>query len=240
VPDFASDLAADVVQMHSTAYRAPADLPAGTIAVLGGGNTGFPIADELAATRDVHLAIGGRQVPLPQRFLGRDLFWWLTKTRLIEKSLETKVGRRMSQKDTLVGSKPSKSKKLGVPLHPRVVGASGRSVSFEDGTSIEVDGVIWATGFRSDYSWIDLPILDRDGRVKHHRGVTDVAGLYFLGLQWQWTRGSALLGFVEDDGMYLAACISEFAAAKTETEATTSQPDAESHPAAATLAPQGD
>ena len=232
VPDFARDLAAGVVQMHSTAYRAPADLPDGTIAVVGGGNTGFQIAEDLVATRDVHLAIGDRQAPLPQRFLGRDLFWWLTKTRLIEKSLETKFGKRMSQKDTLVGSKPSKSKKLGIRLHPRAVGASGRSISFEDGSSLDVDGVIWATGFRSDYSWIDLPITGGGGRVKHHRGVTDVAGLYFLGLQWQWTRGSALLGFVKDDAMYLAARISEFAAAKTETEASTSQP--------ATLAAQGD
>jgi putative flavoprotein involved in K+ transport len=56
--------------------------------------------------------------------------------------------------------------------------------------------------------------------VKHHRGVTDVAGLYFLGLQWQWTRGSALLGFVKDDAAYLAARISEFAAAETQTRPT--------------------
>ena len=228
LPDFASDLAGDVVQMHSTAYRTPADLPAGTIAVVGGGNTGFQIAEELAATRDLHLAIGDRQMPFPQRFLGRDLFWWLTKTRLIEKSLETRFGKRMSQKDTLVGSKPSKSKKLGVNLHPRAVGARGRSIGFEDGTSIDVDCVIWATGFRGDYSWIDLPILDGQDRVKHHRGVTAVAGLYFLGLQWQWTRGSALLGFVEDDAAYLAARISEFADAHTDTQPT------------ATLAAQGD
>lgn len=228
LPGFASDLAADVAQMHSTDYRTPADLPAGTIAVVGGGNTGFQIAEELAATRDVHLAIGVRQMPFPQRFLGRDLFWWLTKTRLIEKSLETKFGKRMSQKETLVGSKPSKSKKLGVDLHPRAVGAGGRSIRFEDGTSIDVDGVIWATGFRSDYSWIDLPILDGHDRVKHRRGVTDVAGLYFLGLQWQWTRGSALLGFVKDDAAYLAERVGEFAAGTTHAQPT------------AALAAQGD
>ena len=221
VPDFASDLAADVVQLHSTAYRAPAGLPDGTIAVVGGGNTGFQIAEELAATRDVHLAVGARQMPLPQRFLGRDLFWWLTKTGLIEMSLDTKVGKRMSQKETLVGSKPSKSKKLGVKLHPRAARASGRSLGFADGSSLDVDGVIWATGFRSDYSWIDLPISGGDGRVKHRRGVSDVAGLYFLGLQWQWTRGSALLGFVKDDAEYVAAHISEHAPATTETQTAT-------------------
>jgi putative flavoprotein involved in K+ transport len=232
LPDFAGDLAADVVQMHSTAYRSPADLPEGTIVVVGGGNTGFQIAEELGATRDVHLAIGNRQLALPQRFLGRDLFWWLTKTRLIERSLATKAGKRMSQKETLVGSKPSRSKQLGVELHPRAVGANGRSLTFSDGSSLDVDGVIWATGFRSDHSWIDLPITGRDGRVEHHRGVTEVAGLYFLGLQWQWTRGSALLGFVKDDASHLAARIGEFAAANPETERATSLPPA--------LAAQGD
>jgi putative flavoprotein involved in K+ transport len=220
VPELASDLAAEVVQMHSTAYRAPADLPDGTIAVVGGGNTGFQIAEELAATRDVHLAVGGRQAPLPQRLLGRDMFWWATKTRLIEKSIETKLGSRMSQKETLVGSSPNKIKKLGVKLHQRAVGARERSIQFEDGSFLDVDGVVWATGFRSDYSWIDLPILDGDGRLRHRRGLTDVSGLYFLGLQWQWTRGSALLGFVKDDATYIAARISTFAAAKTQTRTT--------------------
>ena len=52
--------------------------------VVGGGNTGFQIAEELAATHEVHLAVGSRQTPLPQRLLGRDLFWWLTKTGLIQ------------------------------------------------------------------------------------------------------------------------------------------------------------
>jgi len=64
--------------------------------------------------------------------------------------------------------------------------------------------VVWATGYRSDYSWIEIPRLVLDGRVAHRRGVTDVAGLYFLGLSWQHTRGSALLGFVNDDAAYLA------------------------------------
>ena len=64
-------------QLHSSAYRRPADLPDGPVLVVGGGNTGFQIAEELAATREVHLAVGSRQTPLPQRMLGRDLFDWL-------------------------------------------------------------------------------------------------------------------------------------------------------------------
>jgi putative flavoprotein involved in K+ transport len=64
--------------------------------------------------------------------------------------------------------------------------------------------VVWATGYRPDYSWIDLPVVDEHGRVRHRRGVTDVPGLYFLGLTWQHTRGSALLGWVKDDAKFIA------------------------------------
>jgi putative flavoprotein involved in K+ transport len=64
--------------------------------------------------------------------------------------------------------------------------------------------VIWATGYRPDYSWIDLPMFDEDGRLRHRRGVTDVPGLYFLGITWQWTRGSALIGWVKEDAGFIA------------------------------------
>jgi putative flavoprotein involved in K+ transport len=71
-----------------------------------------------------------------------------------------------------------------------------------------VRAVIWATGFRVDHSWIDVPVFDADGRLVHRRGVTDSPGLYFLGLSWQHTRGSALLGWVKDDAEYIAQQIS--------------------------------
>ena len=80
VPAVAGDLAPELYQVHSTGYTRPSDLPDGTVVVVGGGNTGYQIAKELSSSHDVHLAIGSRQKALPQRFLGRDLFWWLTKT----------------------------------------------------------------------------------------------------------------------------------------------------------------
>ena len=215
IPGFAGGLAPEVVQMHSTGYRRPSDLPVGPTLVVGGGNTGYQIAEELAPTRETHLAVGRRQVPFPQRFLGRDLFWWLTKTGLIDKSVETKLGTRMSQKDTLVGSKPSKSKKLGVVLHGRAVSASTRTVTFEDGSKLDVGSVLWATGFRSDYDWIDLPLTNGDGRVEHTRGVTEIPGLYMVGLQWQYTRGSALIGFVKEDAAFIAQRIADREAAES-------------------------
>ena len=69
----------------------------------------------------------------------------------------------------------------------------------------DYDGVVWATGFRVDHSWIELPeIKDEHGQVRHVRGVTDSPGLYLLGMTWQYTRTSALIGWVGDDAAYLA------------------------------------
>jgi putative flavoprotein involved in K+ transport len=205
VPEVAERLAPEVFQTHSTGYRRPGDVPHGSILVVGGGNTGFQIAKELAASHDVQLAVGSRQTPLPQRLLGRDLFWWLTKLRLLSITVDSPLGRRMRHRETLIGSSPRElRRRYGVELRGRVVDATGRTVRFADGTELDVDAVIWATGYRSDFSWIDLPVFGPDGRLRHQRGVTTAPGLYFLGLTWQHTRGSALLGWVKDDAGFIA------------------------------------
>jgi putative flavoprotein involved in K+ transport len=210
VPPIAARLDAHVVQFHSSAYRTPEGLE-GPVLVVGGGNTGFQIAEELAGSHDVHLSIGSRQMPLPQRILGRDLFWYLDATGLIRKTTASRIGRRMQDRDTLIGSSPrALRRRHGVQLHRRAVGAAGSTVSFSDGTKLDVRTVIWATGFGVDHSWIDVPVFDENGDVMHERGVTASPGLYFLGLSWQHTRGSALLGWVKDDAEYLAQQISAF------------------------------
>ena len=216
IPKIAEGLDPDVWQAHSTGYRRPGDVAEGTVLVVGGGNTGFQIAKELSATHKVILSVGSRQKPLPQRLAGRDLFWWLTKTHVLSTTVESRLGRRLRHRDTLIGSSPRELKRrYGVELKPRATAASGRRVSFEDGSEVEVDAVIWATGYRPDYSWIDLPVLDSNGRLRHRRGVTDVPGLYFLGLTWQHTRGSALIGWVKDDADFLAERIEALQEAKT-------------------------
>jgi putative flavoprotein involved in K+ transport len=208
VPEVASRLAPDVFRAHSTGYCKPSDVPQGSVLVVGGGNTGFQIAKELSATHHVYLSVGSRQTPLPQRPFGRDLFWWLTRSRLFSATVESRLGQRLQTRETLIGSSPRElRKRYGVELKPRVVDASGRTVEFADGSELEVDAVIWATGYRPDYSWIDLPVFKDDGRLRHRRGVTEVPGLYFLGLTWQHTRGSALLGWVKDDAKFIAGQI---------------------------------
>jgi putative flavoprotein involved in K+ transport len=213
VPAFADGLSGSVVQMHSTGYRNPKVVPAGTVLVVGGGNTGYQIAGELARQgRDVHLSIGSRQTPLPQRVLGRDLFWWLTKLGVFGKTVETRLGRRLRERLPLIGESPRKAQRAGVTLRARATAAEGRTVRFADGTELDVDAVIWATGYRPDYGWIHADVADDRGRPVHRRGVTAVPGLYFLGLEWQWTRGSALLGWVKDDAAYVAEQVAAYAA----------------------------
>ena len=176
----------------------------------------------------MQLAIGSRQTPLPQKLLGRDIFWWLTTLRLLDKTVDSRLGRRLRDRDTLIGSSPRELKRrYGVTLRPRVVEASGRTVTFADGSEQEFDAVIWATGYRPDHAWINAPVLDADGRLDHRRGVTRVPGLYFLGLAWQHTRGSALLGWVKADAEFIATKIDAAAPA----QAAAAQPQAaRSHP----------
>jgi putative flavoprotein involved in K+ transport len=204
VPAFASQLAGEVVQLHSAEYRTPIDLPAGRVLVVGGGNTGFQIAEELAGSRDVHPAIGSRQTPLPQRILGRDLFGFLTATGLMNVTASSRIGQRLKDREALIGSSPRAARRSGITIHRRATHATGSTVAFADGSRLDVDAVLWATGFDRDHAWIHAPIFDHHGVLIHERGVTPSPGLYFLGMPWQHTRGSALLGWVKHDAEHVA------------------------------------
>ena len=208
VPAITDDVDEAVAQIHSADYRNPAQLPAGHVLVVGGGNSGFQIAEELAATRTVDLAVGKRMPSLPQRLLGKDLFWWLNGIGFMKVSTDSRLGRRLSQRDVLIGSSPRGLRRAGVTLRGRLASIAGRRAVFDDGSDLEVDAIVWATGYRPDFSWIDVPeIKSGDGSLVHRRGVTDVPGLFFVGLTWQHTRGSALLGFVKDDAAFIAGRI---------------------------------
>jgi putative flavoprotein involved in K+ transport len=212
VPPFAERLDDAVVQVHSTAYRSPANLPEGVLLVVGGGNTGYQIAEELSVSREVHLSVGSRQTPLPQRLLGRDLFRYLEAVRFLRVNVESRLGQRLQHGgETLIGSSPRGARRHGIQLRSRAVDASGREVRFADGSTLSPAAVIWATGFVLDHSLVQAPVFGAAGRVVHRRGVTEVPGLYFLGLPWQYTRGSTLLGWVKDDAEYIASEIARAA-----------------------------
>lgn len=205
VPPIADELDETVTQVHSADYRSPSQLPEGHVLVVGGGNSGFQIAEELAATRKVDLAVGKRVPSLPQRFLGKDLFWWLSGIGFMKISTDSRLGRKLAKRDVLIGSSPRGLRQSGVILRKRLASAAGRRAIFDDGSEQDIDAIVWATGYGSDFSWIDIPtIKDERGGIIHRRGVTDDPGLLFIGLTWQHTRGSALIGFVGDDAAFIA------------------------------------
>jgi putative flavoprotein involved in K+ transport len=113
--------------------------------------------------------------------------------------------------DLVIGSPLTELRAAGVDVRPRLTAAYDGLVTFADGSRARPATVVWATGFRSDYSWIDVPGVVTDAGVRHERGITAVPGLTFIGLPWQHTRGSALLGFVGADAAWLAGRITEAA-----------------------------
>ncbi|MGW4058600.1 flavin-containing monooxygenase [Amycolatopsis sp. NPDC004747] len=208
IPACSTGFAPEVLQQHSSDYRDPAPFAGRRVLVVGGGNSGFQIAAELAAhpaTGPVELAIGTRNVCVPQRILGRDLFWWQTRTGLITAPASSRRGRWMRRGDgTVIGHTRRSLRRQGISFRARLLHADGRTAVFADGMSAEVDAVVWATGFRQDHSWVDVPDALAGGRLRHHYGLTPVEGLSVLGLPWQRTAGSALLGFVGRDATHLA------------------------------------
>jgi putative flavoprotein involved in K+ transport len=220
IPSIAQSLAGNVHQLHSSDYRRPDEIPGGPVLVVGGGNTGFQLARELSGGNEVHLAIGSRQAPLPQQPFGIDLFRILTATRLMSATADSKLGRRLSGRDALIGSSPRAIRRRGVHVRPRAAGAAGSTITFADGSTLDARTVIWATGFSVDYSYIDAPVFSDDGEVIHTRGVTAAPGLYFLGMPWQHSRGSALLGWVKNDAQHIAGQIARVATGRADIPAS--------------------
>jgi putative flavoprotein involved in K+ transport len=206
IPAISKRLSAEVTQLAPEDYRKPSQLSPGTVLIVGDGATGRQIALELAANHEVLLAAGRPRRVSPDRILGRSVFWWMDKLGVLRASRESAVGRYLMKADPFPG-KDLELKQLqrrGVAVVGRVVQAEGRRVSFADGKSAEVDAVLWATGYRDDTDWVTISeAKDAQGNFLHHRGVSPVPNLYFIGRSWQWTRGSALFAGVGEDATFV-------------------------------------
>ena len=206
VPAAAAQLDPYVQQLHSVDYRNPDQVRGARVLVVGAANSGLQIAAELAPTHSVGVAVGSTPLALPQRVAGRDLFFWLAKSGFFKVRANSRLARRLRARgDLVIGTRNSELRRAGVGFRPRLTGFTGQVAHFADGTAMDVDAVVWATGFQSDYSWLDVPGVIVDGQVRHHDGVAQVPGLFFLGLPWQTSRGSALLGFVGADAAVLSS-----------------------------------
>jgi len=214
-PAFSIELDPSILQLHSSAYCNPQDIPVQSVLVVGAGNSGAEIALELVrAGKRVWLA--GRDVgripangPLGKFLGGRPIWWFMSHVLTVNTPIGRKVKASEGHQGTPLGRATRQEiAEAGIELTLRVSGIESGKPKLGDGCSLPVDGVIWATGFRPDYHWINLPIFDEHGSPKHSRGIVqDAPGLYFIGLLFQTALSSSLLGGVCADAAYIAGQI---------------------------------
>ena len=213
VPVFASQLDSTINQFHSVAYRNPSQLRDGAVLVVGAGNSGVEIALELASRHSVLLA--GRDtgfIPANYGNFSYELGVVLFKALMQRVTVDTAPGRWIVQRarkfmggHPVVGVTPEDLLRAGIQRVSRVTGVSRGRPVLEDGRVLDVDNVMWATGFGRDYDWIKLPIFDAKGDPIHHRGVVQTEpGLYFTGLPFQSSVLSGLVAGADIDAKYIA------------------------------------
>jgi putative flavoprotein involved in K+ transport len=267
VPALSANLPGNITQLHSSEYRNPEALPDGAVLVVGTGQSGCQIAEELYQRgRKVYLSVGsaGR---LPRRYRGKDITWWLEKTGFADRT----VDQLPSPKAKFQGSAHATGKdgghtinlhqfsRDGVVLVGHIQSVEGQKMGFaqdlkenlakadkqeaeivkeidgyiekngmdapeerlpqlRDGYEVEViselylrsagiSTVIWATGYKFDFSMVKLPVLDEDGYPVQKRGATQYPGLYFIGLPFLHTIKSGLLAGVGDDAAHIVSAI---------------------------------
>jgi putative flavoprotein involved in K+ transport len=212
IPAFADELLSSIMQLHSSQYRRPSQLQEGAVLVVGAGNSGAEIAFEVSRTHPTYLS--GRpsgQIPIRHgpaaarfffpvvRFVGHHVL-----------TLRTPIGRKaqpkfISHSTPLIRVKLKDLAAAGVEQVPRTVGIEDGRPVLEDGHVLDVSNVIWCTGFREEFPWIDFPIFDENGRPLHERGVVvGEPGLYFVGLRFQYAESSDVLPGVGRDAEYIA------------------------------------
>lgn len=257
----------DIVQVHSLDYRNPAQLPAGGVLVVGTGQSGVQIMEDLYLTgRQVHLAVGPAPRS-PRVYRGREATEWLHDLGFYEFTIDKhplgdearhKTNHYMSGRDggheidlrqfalkgvQLYGSltdiqrtrasfAPDLTKNLDdaddvycsirrdidnyiakagldVPVEPPFVKAWEPPVepASLDLREAGITSIVWASGFKANYAWIDLPSFDGRGHPRFTRGVSPVPGLYFLGLPWLHTWGSGRFLSMANDARHLVDVI---------------------------------
>jgi putative flavoprotein involved in K+ transport len=213
IPEFASQLDAEIVQLHSSDYRNPGNLPSGDVLVVGAAVSGIEIALEIAESRRTMIA--GKPsfiVPAGLFRFGPKFYWWLISNLL---TIKTPVGRKAKPNVIKGGAVvPQIMKKLEnakVTRLPKVVGVRNYRPVLEDGRIVPAATVIWCTGYRPDYSWIHINnVTNAAGWPVANRGISAVAdGLYFLGMPFQFGLTSGLVGGVGRDAAFVVNHIHE-------------------------------
>jgi putative flavoprotein involved in K+ transport len=264
IPAISTNLPSDILQLHSSSYKNPESFPAGSVLVVGTGQSGCQIAEDLhLAGTPVHLCVGGAPRS-PRRYRGKDAVEWLDLMGYYNLSIDDhpqKETARANANHYLTGRDGGREIDLrrfaleGMQLHGRLKSIANSQLEFQpdlrqnldradevsenikqgidryiaandldapteppyeplwqpeiaelnlDVVAAGIKTVIWSTGFQTDFSWVDLPLFEKSGYPRHDRGVTSVAGCYFLGLPWLYTWGSGRFSGVSRDAEYLA------------------------------------
>lgn len=199
-----------IFQLHSSEYYSPREVKGTDILVVGGGNSGAQIAVELAKDNNVTIAVGHKFKFLPLKFLGRSVFSWLEIFGLLFAGKDSLKGKWFQkQNDPIFGKELKKLiRSRKVDVKPKVTHVNDAEVHFKDNTRRKFTSIIWSTGFVPSYDWINIEgVISNDGKPIHTRGITHIKGLYFIGLPWQYQRGSALICGVSLDAKYLVPTI---------------------------------
>lgn len=206
VPRVGARLDTSVAQLHSSAYDCPDDLPHGSIAVVGGGNSAAQLAVELADSdpaRRVTMVAPQQPWFIPERILGLTVYWPLKLLGILSSPAESRISRYIhSRGDGILGIEAKRAVRAGrLALRTsRVVDARARSLVLADGSTLEVDAVLWCTGFRTHYPFVQVEgALTEHGAPLHEGGVSPVAGLYWIGLPWQRRLDSSILHGIAAD-----------------------------------------
>jgi putative flavoprotein involved in K+ transport len=213
IPDFALDLDPAIRQLHSSEYRRPEQLKPGSVLVVGASHSGTDVAFEVAATHPTILA-GRDPGQMPVRLdhwtarLFFPVFLFIGKHVLTRR---TPMGRKAMEEDRFHGGPMLRVKRADLQARgvdrvlERVIGVEGGRPVLGGGQVLDVSNVVWCTGFRQVFDWIDLPIIGADGWPREMRGVVPEApGLYFCGLSFQYAFSSMLMAGVGRDAAYIA------------------------------------
>lgn len=213
VPPFATELDPSIQQLYANTYRNPNQLQKGPVLVVGAGNSGAEIAYE--AARDHRTWLSGRHpgtVPFDTDSRLAHLLvpvMWFTFNHVL--TVRTPLGRKAGPHFRAHGTpveriRPVDLAEAGVErVYERTVGTRDGLPLLADGRVLEVTNIVWCTGFRPDFSWIDLPVTDDDGWPRQQRGVVPEApGLYFVGLPFLYSLASPLIGGVGRDADFIA------------------------------------
>ena len=211
-PNCHTKISKDVLQIHSEHYKSPDQLQEGATLVVGAGDSGVQILNEVSKTnRTVYFSGNTDIVSLPQEFLGKTLWWWFSKTGFLSANKYSWIGKKLSNSGQPVIGTDVKTlfKKENITCVGRTIDANEEAIIFEKQKVNDIKNIVWATGFKPNFNWIDGIELDEHHYPKNYRGVSDMEGLFFVGLPWLYTRGSATLGGVKKDAKYLCNYISK-------------------------------